>query len=183
MKTLTGEQAERFYRLWIPLLDYVNQKYSIEKAFYGMTSQRGLPLDVVMKITTKLWQNISIIDEYLDCGTEELLGEEKNIIRGWKQAKSGRYIVDRHLYNGSVLVSIEDENVYVVKGIYSDWRELLNNGPVPQIIFATLIPFEDSIIHDGVIMPYNMMLGRNMAEQSKQIYLNAKKEGKLIYSM
>ena len=54
MNTLTDEQAEHFYKLWIPLLDFVNKKYRLERAFYGMTSQRGLPLDVVAKIATKL---------------------------------------------------------------------------------------------------------------------------------
>ena len=112
-----------------------------------------------------------------------MIEKDKEIVRSWKKAKSGRYIVDRHLYKGSVLVSIEDENVYVVKGIYSDWRELLNDGPVPQIIHATLIPYEDCIIHDSVIMPYNVLLGQDIAEQSKQLYLTAKKEGKLIYSI
>lgn len=183
MTTLTEEQAERFYKLFIPLLDYVNQKYKIEKAFYGMTSQRGLPADVVFNISSKLWENPLIIDEYLERCAEEIPEADAKIVKSWKQVKCGKYIVDRHLNKGSVLVSLEDESVYVVKGIYSDWRELLWDGPVPQIVKATIIPFEDSIITDGLVMPYNVLLGQDMADWSKQLYLNAKKEGKLICSM
>ncbi len=183
MNILTEEQAENFYKLWIPLLDYVNKKYRLERAFYGMISQKGLPLDVAVKIATKLWSDVSVIDEYLCMHGSGMIEEDKGIIRSWKKAKSGRYIVDRHLYKGSVLVSIEDENVYVVKGIYSDWREMLNYGPVPQIIRATLIPYEDCIIHDGVIIPYNVLLGQGMAEWSKQVYLSAKKDGRLLDSL
>lgn len=43
---LTEEQAKLFYDLWIPLLDFVNQKYKLCKDFYGMDSPKGLLLDV-----------------------------------------------------------------------------------------------------------------------------------------
>ena len=33
---LTEAQAKLFYDLWTPLLDFVNQKYTLHKEFYGM---------------------------------------------------------------------------------------------------------------------------------------------------
>lgn len=62
---LTKEQAKLFYDLWIPLLDFVNRKYKLRKDFYGMDSPKGLPLDVVRIISGKLWEDTSVIDEYL----------------------------------------------------------------------------------------------------------------------
>ena len=47
---LTEAQAKLFYDLWIPLLDFVNQKYTLHKEFYGMDSPKGLPLDVVIVV-------------------------------------------------------------------------------------------------------------------------------------
>ena len=76
------EGAEKFYDLWIPLLDFVNKKYKLIKGLYGMTSPERLP-------------------------------------------------------------------------------------------------FGDVIIYDGVVFPYQMCLGKNMSEQSKQIYLAAKADGML----
>lgn len=75
------------------------------------------------------------------------------------------------------------DEVYVVKGIYSSWREMLANYPMPQIVKATLIPFRDVIIYDGVIAPSGVYLGRNMSEQSKQTYLAAKSSGNLHDSL
>lgn len=37
---LTEEQAKRFYRLWIPLLDFVNRKYHV-KQIYQTAKQQG----------------------------------------------------------------------------------------------------------------------------------------------
>ena len=91
--------------------------------------------------------------------------------------------MDRHLKKGSVLISVDNNEVYVVKGIYSSWREILEGYPMPQIVEATLIPFRDSIIHDGIVAPYGVCLGRNMSEQSKQTYLAAKSNGNLHYGL
>ena len=92
---LTDEQAKHFYELWIPLLDFVNRKYRLEKALYGMTSSRGLPTDSIAKITDKLWKDVTVIDEYLESDSCKLPEPDRQIVRSWKKAKRGDYIVDR----------------------------------------------------------------------------------------
>ena len=70
--------------------------------------------------------------------------------------------------------------VYRVRGIYSSWRELLGTLPMPQIVEASLIPFQNVIIHDGIVMPYGVCLGKNMADQAKYMYMNAKEQKRII---
>ena len=180
---LTDGEAEQFYDLWIALLDFVNQKYELIKELYGMTSPNGLPLDKVALVTSKLWEDKDIIDEFVLSGFKKMDEEEIAIVNGWKRAIHGKFIVDRHLRKGSVLIPVDNNEVYVVKGIYSSWRELLDGYPMPQIVKTTLMPFRDAIIHDGILSIYGMCLGRNMSEQSKQNYLDAKSNGNLHYSL
>ncbi len=144
-----------------------------------MTSPEGLPLQSVARISAKLLEDKTVIDEYILTGARKLDDEETAIVSSWKRAIRGRFVVDRHLKRGSVLISVENKQVYIVKGICSSWRELLEGYPMPQIVQATLLPFGDVIIHDGVVSPYQMCLGKNMSEQSKQIYLAAKADGML----
>lgn len=40
---------------------------------------------------------------------------------------------------------------------------MLDGLPMPQVVMATLIPFKDVIIHDGIVMPYGVTLGKNMS--------------------
>lgn len=180
---LTDKEAEQFYDLWIPLLDFVNQKYKLVKELYGMTSPKGLPLKSVALIASKLWKDRDVIDEFVLSGCKRMDEEETAIVSSWKRAIHGKFIVDRHLRNGSVLISVDNNEVYVVKGIYSSWREILQGYPMPQIVEATLIPFRDFIIHDGIVAPYGVCLSRNMSEQAKQIYLEAKSSGNLHYGL
>ena len=68
-------------------------------------------------------------------------------------------------------------------GNYSSWKEILEGYPMPQLVVATLMPFRDVIIHDGIVAPFGVCLSRNMSEQSKQIYLEAKVNCNLHYGL
>ena len=116
---LTDEEAEQFYGLWISLLDFVNQKYELIKELYGMTSPKDLPLKSVTLISSKLWEDKDIIDEFMLSDFKKMDEEERTIVSSWKRAVHGKFIVDRHLRKGSVLISVDNNEVYVVKGIYS----------------------------------------------------------------
>ena len=181
---LTEAQAKLFYNLWIPLLDFVNRKYKLRKDFYGMDSPQGLPLDVVRIISEKLWEDTSVIDEYITKNEQNMSAEHIFIVRGWKKAVHGKFVVERHLKNGSILVSCdEDGSVYRVRGIYSSWRELMGTLPMPQIVETSLIPIQNVIIHDGIVMPYRVCLGKNMADQARNMYMNAKEQKRIIDSL
>lgn len=180
---LTDEEAKQYYDLWIPLLDFVNQKYKLVRELYGMTSPQGLPIKSITLISSKLWEDRTIIDEFVLSDFKKMDEEETAIVSKWKKAIHGKFIVDRHLKKGSVLISVDNNEVYIVKGIYSSWREMLEGFPMPQIVEATLLPFKDVIIHDGIIIPHRICLGKNMSEQSKQIYLTAKANGNLHYNL
>ncbi len=55
-------------------------------------------------------------------------------------------------------------------------------APMPLLLEATFIPFRDVIISDGIVMPYTIVIGKNMAKQFKDIYMDAKKNGRIIRS-
>lgn len=84
---------------------------------------------------------------------------------------------------GTIFISLDNGKVYQVQGIISTWEEMFPFAPLPLLIEATFIPFRDVIISDGLVMPYNISMERNMAAQFKDIYMNAKKSGTLIRSL
>ena len=83
--------------------------------------------------------------------------------------------MERILKKGTILISAEDGELYQVSGIISTWDEMFGYARLPLMIQATLIPFDDVIISDGLIQTYNVIIGGNMARSFEDMYMAAKK--------
>ncbi len=172
---------ELFYELWFPLLDYVNQKYKVNSKLKKMTGAKNLDPGEVKKIADYLWEHTSVIDEYLvDCSLSD---EHSGIASGWKKCISGRFMLEQHLKKGSVFISTENEQVYMVGGIITSWEEMFFYRPLPILLDAALIPFKGKIISDGIVIPNNVCFGKGYSSEFKDIYLNAKKNKTIHFSL
>lgn len=83
------------------------------------------------------------------------------IARRWTTVQ-GKFMMERHLKKGTIFISLEDEEVYQVSGIISSWEEMFLGAPMPLMLEATFMPFRDVIISDGLVMPYNILVGGGM---------------------
>ena len=54
---------------------------------------------------------------------------------------------------------------------------------MPLIVEATFMPFRDVIISDGLVMPYNIIVGGGMKQMFKDVYMTAKKSGRIHRSL
>ena len=59
---LSEKDGQLFYKLWMPLLDYVNKKYKINKKMKNMSKAKVLEPREVKEIADVLWENVDIID-------------------------------------------------------------------------------------------------------------------------
>ena len=176
---LEQSDAELFYQLWFPLLDFVNRKYHVCPKTGTIDQKHGVDACDAKAIADYLWSHIEVIEEYL--AAAKLQNEYAQIVAGWKQCKSGRYILERHLKNGSVFISAEDGAVYMVKGLFSTWAEMLGESPV--LLDAVLIPFRGSIISDGLVVPYRISFGKGAIQDFKEVYMNAKRNHTIRFSI
>ena len=44
---------------------------------------------------------------------------------------------------------------------------------------ATFMPFKDVIISDGLVIPYNILVGGGIKRMMKDVYMDAKKNGRI----
>ena len=72
---------------------------------------------------------------------------------------------------------MENSQVYQVSGIIDSFEEMFFWQPLPIMLSATLIPFRDVIITDGLIMSYNVQMGEGIKRMLKETYMTAKKNG------
>ena len=114
--TLSPEDAQLFYHLWIPLLNFTNRKYHINPHLKTIARASQIEPPEAKEIADRIWENTAIIDAYLK-KNPDLPKEHPDIIRGWKRRIYGRFIVERHLKKGSIFISVENEKIYQVSGI------------------------------------------------------------------
>ena len=180
--TLSQEDGQLYYSLWLPLLDYVNGKYQVSSQLKNIAAAQVLDPEEVKKVANMLWSDETIIDEYLK-GNDDLPEEHKEIIQSWKRRIQGKFMMERHLKKGTIFISLENEEVYQVSGIISSWEEMFYGAPMPLVLEATFMPFRDVIISDGLVMPFNILVGGGMKRVFKDLYLTAKKSGRIHQSL
>ena len=180
--TLSQEDGQLYYKLWLPLLDFVNKKYRVNRKLKNIATAKSLDPAEVKKVANKLWSEVVIIDDYLkEC--VDLPEEHKEIVQSWKRRVQGKFMMERHLKKGTIFISLDNEEVYQVSGIISSWEEMFYGAPMPLIIGATFMPFRDVIISDGLVMPYNILVGGGMKRMFKDAYMAAKKSGRIHRSL
>lgn len=178
--TLSTEDSDLFYDLWFPLLNYVNKELKVIPQMGKIYRGKYLNPVLMIKIAAALWDNVRLIDEYLAKHGDKISEENRGIIMGWKRRIAGKFILERHLSTGSVFLSLQTKDVYLVKGIISSWKEMLPNFRPPIALDAVLIPFKNVIITDGLVSPYDVMFGKNYEITWKEMYMDAKKSGNII---
>lgn len=147
-----------------------------------MAAAQKLDPAEVKKAANKLWSDVELIDSYLE-EVSDLSEDHKSIIQSWKRRVQGQFVMERYLKKGTIFISMEEEKVYQVSGIISSWEEMFYGAPMPLQVEATFIPFRDVIISDGLVMPYNIMMGSGIKRMCKDIYMTAKKTGQIYRSL
>ncbi len=56
-------------------------------------------------------------------------------------------------------------------------------GEDPVLLDAVLIPFRGSIISDGLAVPYRIYFGKGATEDFKEVYMNAKRDHTIHFSI
>ncbi|MEE3428855.1 MAG: hypothetical protein VZQ55_07815 [Ruminococcus sp.] len=183
--TLSPEERGTFFRLFIPLLDFTNQKYEINE-YLSEDLRMGRPDTQELKEAADvLWANPETIDEYIEAAEKQfgLEEDDRRLLEGWRYPVSGRFVLERHLAKGSVFIDTESLNVYLVRGLTEPWSKMLADFRPPILLQATLIPFGNCIISDGLINPHNIIFSSGAKSDFKDFYMNAKQNGKIITSL
>ena len=71
----------------------------------------------------------------------------------------------------------------MVSGINTSWKEMFFYRPLPIVLKATLIPFKDKIISDGLVITCNVCFGKGYSLEFKDIYMNAKKNKSIHFAL
>ncbi len=177
------QQTQRFYSIWRPLLYFANEQRRIVPSLLGADETTTLPAQEVVKIRDAIWADNSLREAFITQNPAGLSASDLALVDSWSYRLQGKFYVFRHLKKHSIFIDDKDPaGVYAVLGLYSPIAEVV--GPyLPVLVQAVLLPFEDQIIYDGLVLPYNVMFGPGIRGNLKHIYEDAKERGDIITSL
>ncbi len=139
--------------------------------------------ELAIKVRDALWQNESVLDEFVSQNPARLSEEALGIVQTWKYRLPGTFIVYKTLKKHAIFLSQDHSgDVYAVKGLYSSFEELFGMY-LPIMIKTVLIPFQDEITTDGLFESYSLIFGPGIRSEFKDLYNDARERGDIITTL
>ncbi len=168
---LALDEVKRFYEIWFPLLHYINQNLHIVPSFPQTWS--SVPAEAAFALRQALWQNDALREAFITENPVGLSAADLALVESCKDRIEGEFFVFRYLKKYAIFIDTETPaHAYGVLGLVISIEEIV--GPyVPIYVKAVLLPFEDRIIYDSMLIPYNVHFGagyrRGLAETYRAV--------------
>lgn len=180
---LSEENAGLYFKLMKPLLVYINDKMQLVPEIVTVDDfDNKVSFEDKAIIREALYEEIHLIDSFIDENPEDFPMKELAIVSKWKNFIKGDFFVERHLKKHAIFIG-ENDKVYAVLGLMNAMNEMIPRGALPIRLQTVLLPFQDSIVYDGFIVPYNVYFGSGIREDLKHIYTKAKRRDEIIFSL
>lgn len=177
---LSPNDSERFYRIWWPLLKYVNDRAGLVADFPENPKAKGISPQIALTIRDALWESPELLQGFVDENPAGLDEDDLALAASWHRRIAGTFIVMRHLKKHTIFLSDNPTPAaYGVLGITSPLDEV-TPYPTPYMVKAVLLPFEGKIIIDGLLIPYSVSFGSGIKKGFTQSLRTATELGGII---
>jgi hypothetical protein len=177
---LSKQDADLFFKLMWSLQNYVNQRLGILSEVATVDGYQKLPSSEKLKVREKLYENIELIDAYLEENPQNFSKAELKIIESWKKFQQGDFFIERLLKKYAIFIG--GDQVYAVLALYEPFEDVLPFANFPYYAKAVLLPFKGKIIYDGLLQGYAVSFGSGIRYDLKETYMAAKQNGRIIES-
>ncbi len=179
---LVAEDTKRFYTIWWGLLYFVNQKRMLVEDLTKEVKIGALPLEKGAILRTELWKHPELIDSFVSTNPGNLSMRDLSVASSWSNRIEGKFILFRHLKKYSIFLGTDDPpRAFGVQGLASGLDEMFPYLPV--LVEAVLLPFEEKLIYDSFLIPYNITFGGGMKSEFNESYRQAKSGEGIIASL
>jgi hypothetical protein len=180
---LSAHDTEHFYRIWWPLLRYVNAQCQIVPELPTMPGRETLSREDAHQIRQALWESDSLLESFIDENPANLTATDLHIVASWRDRVAGQFFILRYLKKYTVFLTQEKPPLaYGVLGLASPIEEILPL-PLPVFVNAVLLPFEEKITYDSLLVPYSVRFGRHFRSDLNEAYREAQERGGIIRTL
>ncbi len=180
---LSPQQTERFYRIWFALLHHIHTERQLAPNFPDTPGIASISPADAQLLRNTLWADDSLRETFIAKNPAGLPPADLAVVASWQYRVSGNFFVMRYLKKYTVFLSTsEPAHAYGVLGLVSPLEDVV--GPFPPIyVQAVLLPFEDHIIYDSLLMPYPVTFGSGIRGDLNETYRNAQEREGIITTL
>jgi hypothetical protein len=180
---LSTQETERFYRIWWPLLHYINTQRQIVPHLSAAHGEGKISSQDAHQVRKVLWESDSLREAFIAENPANLSYADLNLATSWQYRVAGRFFIFRHLKKYTVFLSqMNPPQAYGVLGLVSPIQEIIP-WPVPVLVEAVLLPFEDKITYDSLLSPYSVTFGGGVRRGLNDDYRRVQEHGGVITTL
>lgn len=181
---LPPSDVDLFYRLRDSLLAFANRELKILPAGTLPDQVRKHPIQEIVKLRNACYEKPALLEQYLAANPDRFPANELAIVASWRHRIIGEFYIIRHLKAYTVFMSLkEPEHLYGVLGLIDPLEVVLGGAPLPLMVEATLLPFRDRIIYEGILNPYRIFFGPGIRRSANATYNRLKEREGIIESL
>lgn len=178
---LSPKQVTLFYKLYPSLLLFVNKRYQIEDV-EGEDELMALSVKKRLVIRDALYENIELIDEFVNLNPLNFSLTELEIISSWKHYVKGEFFLLKQLNNGAIFLTLDNKpKVYSVLAVADLFENFFTHMPIE--VETILLPFQGRIIYDGLIASNQVLFGSGYKRSFNETYNETKAKYGIITSL
>lgn len=178
---LSTEDTKLFYKLHWSLLAYANQHLKIMPPVANFEEIGKRPIEQVAQVRNALHDNPDLLERFLAENPAGFSPQELAIVASWRHCVRGDFYILRFLKPYAVFLSgKEPTHLYGVLGLRDPLEVMLRGVPLPVLVQATLLPFRDGIIYDGIMNFYSITFGGGIRGSLNENYNRLKEREGII---
>lgn len=180
---LSAQDTERFYRIWWPLLRYVNAQRHIVSELPAVPEKATISGQEAHQIRKVLWEADELREAFITENPADLPAADLAMVASWGDRVTGQFFIFRHLKKYTVFLTQEEPpQAYGVLGLASPIPEVIP-WPLPILVEAVLLPFEDKIIYDSLLVPYAVTFGSGIRRSLNEAYRTVQERGGVMTTL
>jgi hypothetical protein len=179
---LRPDQTARFYRIWFPLLHYVNEQRQLTTTFPDTPEEGSITQNDALQLRDALWADDELREKFIAENPAGLPPADLAVVASWQYRLTGQFFIVRHLKKYTVFLSQNPTHAYGVLGLVSPIEEIVGST-VPIYVQAVLLPFEGQIIYDSLLMPYRVYFGPGIRGDLNDTYRNTQEREGIITTL
>ncbi len=175
--TLPPEETTLFIGLYSSFIGFVAGELGGIDGITDWQTFDDAPIESKGIARDKMLENLDLIEKYIDDDPYGFKQKDLSRLFNLKRFIKDRFIIERALKRYTVFLKYDDmSRAYGVLGLFDEISNLIRY-PLPAMVEAVLLPWNDIIICDGLIRPYGIQFGPGVRSDLKEWYNQAKNSG------